>query len=175
VHGGARHIAYGDSQHEGCEVEHLALLRALHVLGVVWWIGGVAMITSIVLPLSRGSEGRVSGRELFDRVELRFARQARVATLLVGITGFAMVHLLHAWGRYVSLSYWWLHAMTLIWALFTLMLFVIEPLLQRRFLRKPETDPAGTMRRMQRVHWVLLLLSVVTIFGAVAGSHGVAF
>jgi hypothetical protein len=27
---------------------------------------------------------------------------------------------------------------------------------------------------LQRLHWVLLMLSLITIFGAVAGSHGVS-
>ena len=70
--------------------------------------------------------------------------------------------------------YWWMHATVLVWALFTLMLFVMEPLvLHRWFARRAERDPAGTLRLIAALHWTLLALSIVTIAGAVAGSHGV--
>jgi len=36
-------------------------------------------------------------------------------------------------------------------------------------------QPEKTFARLHRVHWVLLTLALVTIFGAVAGSHGYAF
>ena len=63
--------------------------------------------------------------------------------------------------------------MTLIWMVFTLMLFVLEPLvLHRWFLKRAERFPEKTFKTIQRLHWVLLSLSLITIAGAVAGSHG---
>lgn len=35
------------------EVETAALARAIHVLALVHWIGGVAIVTTIVLPAAR--------------------------------------------------------------------------------------------------------------------------
>ena len=61
-----------------------------------------------------------------------------------------------------------------VWVLFTLMLFVLEPLVLHRVLaRRAQRDPAGTLALMARMHWAMTALGLVTIAGAVAGSHGV--
>jgi peptidoglycan biosynthesis protein MviN/MurJ (putative lipid II flippase) len=63
--------------------------------------------------------------------------------------------------------------MILVWAIFTLMLFVLEPLvLHRLFRARAARDPDGTFTFIQSMHWVLLLLSLIAVAGAVAGSHG---
>jgi hypothetical protein len=56
-------------------------------------------------------------------------------TLLAGLSGFYMVHRLDLWSSFSSLAYWWLDAMALVWLLFTLMLFVAEPLFLDRWLQ----------------------------------------
>jgi uncharacterized membrane protein len=155
-------------------MEAWAYARALHVLGVVLWIGGVAMVTLSLLPASRDAGYAGNPLELFERVERRFARQSRWTTTLVGATGFYLVYSLGLWSRFAQPGYWWMSAMVLVWAVFSLMLFVLEPLvLHRWFERRARRDPAGTMRLLLRMHRLLLLLSLVTIAGAVAGSHGV--
>ena len=147
--------------------------RALHVLGVVLWIGGVSMVTTVLLPaVRRGPDG--DAMALFERLERRFARQSRWTTVLVGVTGFYLVHALDLWHRYAELRYWWMTAMLVVWALFTVMLFILEPLfLHQWFSARAQIDTPGTIRLIQRMHWFLLAISLVTIAGAVAGSHGV--
>jgi hypothetical protein len=69
--------------------------------------------------------------------------------------------------------FWWMHAMVAIWFIFTLMLFVLEPLfLHQWFLRRSEQNPVGTFKLIQRMHWVLLLISLITTVGVVLGVHG---
>lgn len=154
-------------------MELLAFLRAVHVLGVVLWIGGVAFVTTVMLPAVRRLDDDENPFEWFERIENRFARQARVVTLITGLSGFCLVYELDAWGRYLRAEFWWLHAMTLVWVLFTLVLFVLEPLvLHRRLRERARTDAAGVLSLMQRGHWVLLGLSLLTVAGAVSGSHG---
>jgi uncharacterized membrane protein len=147
--------------------------RALHVLGVVLWIGGVAFVTTVLLPSVRRLKSPAERVAFFEAIEGRFAWQARATTLLVGATGF---HLAHAWNlghRFASASYWWMHAMVAVWAVFTLMLFVAEPLfLHRWFKQRASRDPEGAFRRIERLHWLLLTISLVTVAGAVAGAHG---
>ncbi len=83
------------------------------------------------------------------------------------------MHSLGAWDRFTDLHYWWMHAMVLVWALFTLILFVLEPLwLHRWFRERAQRDPAGTLAIIARLHWLLLAASLVTVAGAAAGSHG---
>jgi uncharacterized membrane protein len=147
--------------------------RALHVLAVVLWIGGVAMVTTVLLPTVRRHANAGEQVELFERLESSFAAQARWTTLLAGATGFWLVWHYNLWSRFAEAGYWWMHAMVGVWLLFTLMLFVIEPLfLHRRLSERSRRDPSGTFALIQRSHWVLLVLSLITVFGAVAGSHG---
>lgn len=153
-------------------MEAWGLARALHVIGVVFWIGGVAMVTTTLLPsvVRLDDSGALA---LFERVERRFARQSRWTTSIVGLTGFYLVYALDLWPRFAELRYWWMSSMVLVWALFTLMLFVLEPLvLHRRFGARAQTDRQRTFRIVAGVHWFLLVLSLVTVAGAVAGSHG---
>lgn len=146
--------------------------RALHVLAVVLWIGGVAMVTTVLLPALR-SLPQADAYDTFERLERRFAVQSRWTTLLVGLTGFYLVESLGLWSRFAELRYWWMHAMVLVWMIFTLMLFVLEPLvLHRRLAARAALDPRATLRAVARLHWWLLALSLATIAGAVAGSHG---
>jgi hypothetical protein len=111
--------------------------------------------------------------DLFDRLESRFALQARVTTVLAGASGLYMLHFIGAWNRYLDPSYWWIHLMTLVWLVFTIVLFALEPLfLHRWFLEAAQRDSARAFRILHRMHWVLLTLSAAAIVGAVAGSRG---
>ncbi len=151
------------------------LARLLHVLGVVLWIGGVAMVTTVILPSVRRFRDPGERVRFFEQVEGRFAWQARGTTLLTGLTGFYLLHR-KGWWLLGHASYWWIHAMIVVWTLFTLMLFVLEPLvLHRWFRRAARENPERTFRLIQQLHWGLLILSLVTIVGGVAGAHGYLF
>jgi len=148
--------------------------RALHVLAVVAWIGGVAFVTTVLMPSVRRSTAPADRLAAFHRFEGKFAPQASFWVLLAGASGFWMTWRADLWQRFGDASYWWMHAMVIIWLVFMLMLFVIEPLfLHRRMESSP--DPARDFARMERLHRLLLALSLITVFGAVAGSHGWAF
>lgn len=140
----------------------LNILLAIHVLGVVWWIGGVSMVTATLLPIFN----RLPADERIQRIqqlEGRFANQARVAVLIVGITGFWMYAIVPE----VIAHTWWVGLMMLVWVLFTVMLFIAEP------LRLPAKlgvihDP----RKFLVIHAVLLVLALAAIVGGVIGSRG---
>ena len=154
-------------------MEKYAFARVVHVLAVVLWIGGVAMVTTVLLPTIRRMTSKDEQVTTFERVESRFALQAKITTLLTGLSGFYMLFYTDAWHRYTELRFWWVHAMTIVWVIFTLVLFVAEPLfLHRLFKESASKDPIKTFAIVHRLHWVALALSLVTIAGAVAGSHG---
>ena len=156
-------------------MEAWGIARALHVLGVVVWIGGVTMVTTVLLPAVRRMAER-DATATFERLEHRFAAQARWTTQLVGVSGLYMVYRADMWSRFADPRFWWMHAMVLVWALFTVMLFVLEPfVLRRRFAARARRDPRARLRTIQRMHWVLLVASLVTVAAAAAGSHGVHF
>jgi len=153
-------------------MDDVALARALHVLAVAHWIGGLAFVTLIILPLARSRRTAEDSLALFESVERRFSKQVRVSIPLAGATGLWMTYRLDLWDRFVDPGFWWMGAMLGLWSVFMLMLFVIEPLLQTRFKTIARADPAGAFRRMSRLHELLLLLAALTTLGAVAGSHG---
>jgi hypothetical protein len=44
--------------------------------------------------------------------------------------------------------------------------------LHRRLREQARAKPETTFRAVERFHWLLLALSLITILGALAGSHG---
>ncbi len=153
-------------------MDELVLARVLHVLGVVLWIGGVAMVTFVLLPSLAKMQSPSEAMVFFRQFRQKFAAQARLSTLVVGISGFYMIYALDIWHRFVQWQYWWMHTMVFIWLLFSFMLFVMEPRGRRQQAPIPTKISADTFAIIQRKHLKLLLLSLLTIAGAVAGSHG---
>ena len=151
-----------------------AIARALHVFAVLVWIGGVAFVTLVLLPACREMAAPRDQLELFERLEHRFAPIARWTVLLAGLSGLWLVWRLGAWERFADpLGWWWMHGMVVVWTLFALMLYVLEPfVLPQIFARLAERDPVGMMTRIQHLHRVLLGVSLLVVLGAVAGSHG---
>ena len=157
-------------------MDDVTIALALHVLAIVLWIGGVAMVTTVLLPAVQRFKSAEERIAFFELVERRFAWQARATTLLAGSTGFYMADRLDLWQNFLSIEGWWLDAMVLVWLIFTAMLFLVEPLfLDRWFEERAKRAPKETFARLQRFHWLLLILSLVAIAGAVAGSHGRPF
>jgi len=154
-------------------MDDIALARVLHVLAVVLWIGGVSMATTVALPAVRRGAFGPDRLRVFEAFEGRFVWQARGAVILAGLTGFYMVERLDLWDRFADIRFWWMHAMVCVWTLFAFLLFIGEPfILHRIFPKWVARNPEQAFSFLHRVHVVLLVLSYVTIFGAVAGSHG---
>lgn len=154
-------------------MDGLAAARALHVLAVVIWIGGVGMVTLAVLPAVRRGDLGPNRLQAFEAVERRFSWHARIAILIVGLTGVYMIDRVDLWDRFRVAEFRWMHAMVALWLVFAALLFVAEPLIpRRRFDRWAMAHPDAAFGLLQRLHWLLLVLSLITIFGAVAGSHG---
>lgn len=154
-------------------MEAFTLARVIHILAIVLWIGGVAMVTTVIIPSIRAMRSKEEQRDAFKRIEHRFAKQARITTLLTALSGFYMLYELDAWDRYLDGRFWWVHAMTFVWLLFTVILYVLEPLfLDKLFEKYVKIAPKKTFTIVQRAHWVLLLISLLTIAASVAGSHG---
>lgn len=156
--------------------QYFVLARALHVVGVVIWIGGVAFVTMVLIPSIKTISQENFQLELFEKLENKFAFYARITTLITGISGFYMLEYLHAWNRYLDVKFWWLHLMTFIWIIFTLVLFVLEPLfLHRWFHELALKNNKKAFKLVGIMHIVLLSISLIAVFFAVAGAHGLSF
>ena len=153
-------------------MDDVALARAVHVLAVIHWLGGMAFVTLVVLPIARRAEP-ARRLALFDTVEQRFSAQVRVSVPVVGLSGLYMAWKLDAWSRFLDPASWWLAAMALLWALFMAILFVVEPVVgRRRFHRFADAHPDEALRIVQRLHWLLLTIAAAVTAGAVLGVHG---
>ncbi len=145
------------------------IARALHILAVVLWIGGVAFVTTVLIPSLRNTQSPESRLNLFEALEGKFGFQAKLTTLLTGLSGFYMLYVLNAW----SSMQWWIHLMIFIWAIFSIVLFVLEPLFLHRWFRQAaEKNNERAFYFLQLMHIVLLSISLVAVFGGVAGVHG---
>ncbi len=157
-------------------IDYYILARAIHVIGVVIWIGGVAFVTTVLVPSLKKITDKNNRLELFEQLEGTFAFQARFVTLVTGVSGYFMIDYMHAWDRYQQVQFWWMHLMTLVWGIFTLVLFVLEPLvLHHWFKEQAIKDSDIAFAWLHRMHKILLSLSLLAVFSAVLGAHGFQF
>lgn len=152
----------------------IIVARMVHLLSVVLWIGGVGFVTTVLFPTVRRTRPPEARLAAFLQVEAAFAPQARVTVALAGLSGFYMTWRLGAWARFRDPVYWWMDAMVLLWLVFVTMLFLIEPLGLNRRLERAIADETSSsiFNSMERFHRIMLGLSLVTVLGAVGGSHG---
>lgn len=155
-------------------VDAFTVLGAIHVAAVVHRIGGVRFVTFVVLPTVRRFAEPARRVAVFEEVEGRFAFRARISTILAGASGFWLAWRMEAFDRFLDPGrFWFMHAMVALWAVFTVVLFVLEPLiLHRWFSNRAARDPEGTMAIVLGLHRVLSTAALVTVAGAVLGAHG---
>ena len=153
--------------------DDFALARAVHVLALVHWIGGLSAVTTIVLPRARELPEAKDAIEAFEAFERRFAQQVRVSILLVGLSGLYMIMKLDGWDRFVHASFWWLDLMVVVWVLFALMVYILEPFVMHRlFHNLALREKHRAFALATRLHVIALCVSAFTIAAGVLGSLG---
>ena len=153
-------------------IDDFAFARAVHVLALVHWIGGVAMVTTIVLPRARALPDAPAALTAFEAFEGRFAAQARFSILLAGLSGFYMLNKMQAWARLLDPTFWWLGLMVVVWVVFALMVFVLEPLIVHRLFHDYALrDKERAFTLAIRLHAVALTISGVAIAAGVLGTY----
>ena len=154
-------------------IDDLGLARAIHVLALVHWIGGLAVVTTIILPHARRLPNAKDAVAAFEGFEQRFASQARISILLAGLSGAYMLTRLDAWNRFQYASFWWLDLMVAVWLLFALMVYVLEPFVIHRLFHEfalHNKDHAFAVAI--GLHAVALIVSAFAIGAGVLGAHG---
>lgn len=150
--------------------------RALHILAVVLWIGGVAFVTTVLIPSLKQIPDIHDRLALFEKLEGKFAIQARITTVVTFLSGLYLIDFMQIWDRFLKPEFWWMHLMVIVWLLFTLVLFVFEPLFLHAWFRKQALiDSKKTFQRVHIMHVVLLTVSLLAILGAMLGAHGFQF
>ena len=139
------------------------LARVLHVIAVVIWIGGVAFVTTVLIPAIRKTQSPENRLQIFEILESKFSFQAKFTTLLAGVTFNPALN-------YNS------NLMIFVWAIFTAVLFIFEPLFLHKWFHKQATiNSEKSFLALQIMHIILLIISLLAVFGGVAGAHGLLF
>jgi hypothetical protein len=113
-------------------LDDAAIARAVHVFAVVLWIGGVGFVTTVLLPATRHLQGARGASGLFRCIPAAICMASPYHHWLTGLSGLYMLIRFDLWGRFLSASFWWIHAMVVVWLLFTVMLYLAEPLFLHR-------------------------------------------
>lgn len=154
-----------------------SIMHIIHLLGVVLWIGGLAFITINVFSALQKTRDPLEKVLQFQRIEHRFAPQAKVYNLVVGVSGFAMMfgmgwHTLLFTPAGIPLAF-----MLFVWVFWAVMLFGLEPIVIKRMLDRmakssEEMDIDGIFKKMNQLHWVLLLISLAAVVAGAVLVHG---
>ena len=155
------------------EHQIVILARAIHVMGVVLWIGGVGFVTTVLIPALRQVAEPDRRLALFEQLEGRFSIQAKGVTLITGLSGLYMLRAMNAWERYLRVDFWWMHLMVAVWVLFALMIYVLEPIVIHDLFHKfalEQKDRAFALATL--FHAIALLVSGIAIGVGVLGAHG---
>ena len=154
-------------------MDDITIARAIHVLSIVIWMGGVSFVTLALIPTLRKSTFKDDQLAIFNAVENRFASIARFVVILAGVSGFYIIYKLNLWVRFTEIRNFWMHAMVFIWSVFVLALFVIEPIFIKNHGKSVKNgNDITNLRKTQIVHTIILTLSLITIVVSVLGAHG---
>lgn len=153
-----------------------SIMHIIHVLTVILWIGGLAFITILILPMVVRMPDALQKVLLFQRIEHRFAPLARVYTAIVGISGFIMFFLMNLHDTIFDRPSIPLLFMMAVWVFWVIMLFGLEPIIIKKMLDNMAKSAKAmeietVFLRMNRLHWVLLILSLAASAAGAVFAH----
>ena len=150
----------------------IPLLMAVHVLGVVLWIGGVAFVTIIVFPMLTRIEGSIEKVIFFQGVEHRFAKIVKICVAIVGITGGWLLSITDGWSRLFTWHGIGITLMLIVWIFYLLVLLFEGRFFRIIFKGAAQQDMSKIFMKLTAFHWLILGLSLLTIFLAVFAENG---
>ena len=129
------------------------------------------MVTTVLLPAIRRSTPPAEQYPLFERIEHRFAAQARWSTQLVGASGHGHVVADRQLGAADQ------HRLAApdaggVRGVHPDAVCAGALADSSSAGRLGATEPALAMRRLQRMHWLLLAISLAAVGFGVVGAHG---
>ncbi|MBI5042897.1 MAG: hypothetical protein HZC10_03525 [Nitrospirae bacterium] len=151
-------------------------LLIVHVLTVILWFGGLAFVTIIIFPSLYKIEDIIQKSLSFQRVEHRFAKLARYYAATVGISGLAMAYMTGWHMILFTRQGLFLTIMFMIWVMWVVMLFGLEPFIIKKMLErmiKGEIPDVNLIfKRLNKMHWVLLSVSLIAAASGILFAHG---
>ena len=138
----------------------------IHVFSVVIWIGGVAFVTMITFPMIRRSENSLEQVLMFQGVEHRFSKVAKVMIVFAGLSGLLLVR-----EKGFSFGVW---LMMGLWTVYASLIFYLERLIFKKLFFRPsekELDAKKVFFALQVFHWIILTLSFTAIAAGIWTAH----
>lgn len=150
----------------------MPILTAIHVLGVVIWIGGVAFVTMVVFPMIMRMEGSIEKMIFFQGVEHRFANIAKISVGVVGITGAWLLYLTGQWRTLFTAAGIAPTLMVIVWTMYVFVLLFEAHLFKLIFRGEAQQDTSKVFARLSAFHWVVLGLGLLAVAVGVWAGHG---
>ena len=150
----------------------VSILIAVHVLGVVVWIGGVAFVTMIVFPMITRMEDSFEKVLFFQGIEHRFAGIAKSAVVVVGLTGGWLLYITGEWRILFSVAGIGPTLMLIVWMFYLFVLLFEGRIFKMIFKGSAQQDSIKIFSLLSRFHWVVLGLSLLTIGVGIWAGHG---
>ena len=152
------------------------IMHIIHLIAVIIWIGGLAFVTIIIFPVIFKTPDPLQKVLTFQRIEHRFAKIARIFVVLVGLSGIAMLIITGWYAALFTRAGLPLTFMSLVWVFWMIMLFGVEPLVIKKMLEKmakegTELTIDSVFARVNRLHWVLLFVSLLASIAGVLTGH----
>lgn len=105
-------------------MEYLIAEGLIHINGTLLWIAAIAVIT--IGPIRNCKKQRKDSQ---GQSEARIFIMLLIATVLAGSTGLFFLYELEIWNQVPGGGFWWIHSMVLAWILFSLVFFLVDPLI----------------------------------------------
>lgn len=150
----------------------IPLLIAIHVVTVVLWIGGVSFVTIIIFPMLLKMEDSFEKVMMFQRVENRFAKQARIYSIITGVTGGLLLYLEKGYSLIFTRAGIGITIMFIAWLIYVLVLLFEKNIFKTLFSQTEKLDTAKIFFSLNIFHWFLLGLSLLAVGAGVWTGHG---
>jgi uncharacterized membrane protein len=151
------------------------LLTAIHVTTIVLWIGGVAFVTIIIFPVLLRMEDSFEKILLFQRVENKFAKHARIYAWTAGITGGLLLYVTGEYSALFTMNTLGPTVMLIVWLFYILVLTFEKKIFSVLFSQSEKRDVSKIFVRLNIFHWIILGLSLAAVFLGVWAGHGGKF
>jgi len=138
---------------------------AIHILSIVVWIGGVAFVTLVTFPMIMRVEKSLEQVLMFQGVEHRFSKIAKVMIILAGLSGLVLIK-----EKGLSLGVW---IMIFVWAFYASLIFGLERMIFKKLFGRPsdQLDTKKVFNTLQIFHWFVLTMSFLAIIAGVYAGH----
>ncbi len=156
------------------------------MFGVVIWIGGVAFVTMITFPMIQRAGNSLEQVMMFQGVEHRFSKIAKIMVILVGLSGLYLIYEKYGFNfKELGFGVW---IMITVWVFYASLLFGLEKIIFKKMFSTPsrnraclsgrqvvptgkQPDTKKIFNKLQRFHWVVLALSFLAIAAGIWTAH----